>query len=213
MFEELQPFQLVAGHPVLDFANTFDNRYLPERVVDLIPTYSDFLRFCLQAGVINGRQAFALAGLERETALILHRAVKLREAVYQIFVALDEKRTIPAGELLTLNSILQEAARHKVLTSERVGEIRWNWAELEEDPAGPLWVLAEAAADLLISPEAKRVSQCSSQTCRWLFLDTSKNHSRRWCDMKLCGNRVKARNHYQRGRTERTDASGSTIRD
>jgi predicted RNA-binding Zn ribbon-like protein len=62
----------------------------------------------------------------------------------------------------------------------------------------PVWAMAQSAAGLLTSAAMEHVRACSSPTCRWLFLDTSKNHSRRWCDMKLCGNRMKARRFQAR---------------
>jgi predicted RNA-binding Zn ribbon-like protein len=61
-----------------------------------------------------------------------------------------------------------------------------------------LWPIASSAADLLTSERLKKVRLCEAKTCTWLFLDESRNHSRRWCDMKVCGNREKARRHYQR---------------
>jgi predicted RNA-binding Zn ribbon-like protein len=64
----------------------------------------------------------------------------------------------------------------------------------------PLWTLARAAGDLLTGPELARVRRCGSATCASMFLDTSRNGSRRWCDMETCGNRAKARRHYSRAR-------------
>jgi len=66
----------------------------------------------------------------------------------------------------------------------------------------PLWMLAQAASDLLVSSDAELVKDCGDPTCRWLFLDVSKNHTRRWCDMKTCGNRMKARRHHARAQEE-----------
>jgi predicted RNA-binding Zn ribbon-like protein len=59
-------------------------------------------------------------------------------------------------------------------------------------------MVVKSAGDLLISGELDNVRVCSAPDCQWLFLDTSKNHSRRWCDMKGCGNRAKVRRHYER---------------
>jgi predicted RNA-binding Zn ribbon-like protein len=78
------------------------------------------------------------------------------------------------------------------------GGVEWAWCEVEV--ATPLWMLAEAATRLLTSEEMALLRACDSPTCRWLFVDTSKNHSRRWCDMKVCGNRIKARRFYRRER-------------
>jgi predicted RNA-binding Zn ribbon-like protein len=61
-------------------------------------------------------------------------------------------------------------------------------------------MLAQAASELMASTALDRLRACGSETCRWLFLDTSKNHTRRWCDMKICGNRMKARRFSARRR-------------
>jgi predicted RNA-binding Zn ribbon-like protein len=70
--------------------------------------------------------------------------------------------------------------------------VEWEWPT-EQDPELPLWALAVSVADLMTSDAVGRVRACDNPDWRWLFLDTSKNHARRWCDMKMCGNRMKAR--------------------
>jgi predicted RNA-binding Zn ribbon-like protein len=61
-----------------------------------------------------------------------------------------------------------------------------------------LWPLATSALSLLLSEEVGRIKECAADDCHWLFLDSSRNQSRRWCDMKACGNRAKARHYYHR---------------
>jgi predicted RNA-binding Zn ribbon-like protein len=61
-----------------------------------------------------------------------------------------------------------------------------------------LWLISRAAADLLVSDQLPYVRACFSKTCEWFFLDTSKNHHRRWCDMTRCGNRAKVQRFYER---------------
>ena len=61
-----------------------------------------------------------------------------------------------------------------------------------------LWAVTRAAVDLLLSEELEHLRICDSDACAWLFLDRTKNHRRRWCDMKICGNRVKAKRHYEK---------------
>ena len=79
------------------------------------------------------------------------------------------------------------------------GGFRW---ELEtgalRDLEGPLWPIVRSATDLLTSEHLLTVRECALETCSWLFLDHSKNLKRRWCDMKICGNRSKVRRHYAR---------------
>jgi len=74
----------------------------------------------------------------------------------------------------------------------------WSLSCGDEGAAPILAPVIRAAADLLTSPDAGRVRECGSDTCSWLFLDRSKNGTRRWCDMAVCGNRAKARRHYAR---------------
>jgi predicted RNA-binding Zn ribbon-like protein len=63
-----------------------------------------------------------------------------------------------------------------------------------------LWPVVRDAADLLTSKELNRVGRCADERCGWLFVDTSRNRSRRWCSMESCGNRAKARRHYRKSR-------------
>jgi len=69
-----------------------------------------------------------------------------------------------------------------------------------DDLERPLWEIAHSAADLLTSGDQERVKECASTTCEWVFLDKSRNRSRRWCDMSDCGNRAKARRFQARKR-------------
>ena len=66
----------------------------------------------------------------------------------------------------------------------------WGWGSAESELELPVWAIAKSAMELLTSPDVQHVRACQSDTCRWVFLVTSKNHSRRWCDMKICGNRT-----------------------
>ncbi|MBN1859137.1 CGNR zinc finger domain-containing protein [Candidatus Bipolaricaulota bacterium] len=77
---------------------------------------------------------------------------------------------------------------------------QWGWSDAEDQLEWPVWILARSAADLLTSDERDRVRRCAGPDCGWLFVDISRNHSRRWCDMADCGNRAKARRSYARKR-------------
>ena len=76
----------------------------------------------------------------------------------------------------------------------------WAWNESEEALDQVLWPVVRSTIDLLTSADLGRVRECASEHCGWLFLDSSKNRSRRWCSMEACGNRTKARRHYARRR-------------
>jgi predicted RNA-binding Zn ribbon-like protein len=90
------------------------------------------------------------------------------------------------------------------LVPSKQGGFEWSFDQTRELDS-VLWPIARAAADLLASDQVPYVRACFSKTCEWFFLDTSKNHQRRWCDMTRCGNRAKVRNFYAR----RKEAAGS----
>ncbi len=119
-------------------------------------------------------------------------ALDLRDAIYRIFTALlDGAHPAPAD--LALVNATMTATPHELMPS---GDgFVWTWA-YGGDPAGILAPIALAAGDLLTSDQLQWVRQCPN--CGWLFLDTSRNHSRRWCSMDFCGSQVKSRRQYER---------------
>jgi predicted RNA-binding Zn ribbon-like protein len=78
--------------------------------------------------------------------------------------------------------------------------VRWRGDESGLD--GILWPILRSAARLLTDGDHSRLGQCADDRgCGYLFYDTSRNRSRRWCDMNSCGNRAKSQRHYARHRT------------
>jgi predicted RNA-binding Zn ribbon-like protein len=196
-------FQLVAGHLALDFANTLDFRYDPHRLVDLLPTYECFLAFCRQSGVITAAQMRKLlCGVsEVDSQRVLKGIIELREAAYFLVLSAVHSRSPDESHLRTLNRFPFEA--------RTVDEVVWHKGsfvrsspDVTKRPDGPLRQVVHAAVVLITSPDIDNVRECSEKTCRRLFLDRSRNHSRRWCDMQLCGNRYKAKRFYARARSD-----------
>jgi predicted RNA-binding Zn ribbon-like protein len=192
-----RPFKLVAGHVALDFTNTLDYRYDPPRTRELLTRYEDLLRFCREAHLISSRQSQNLLRLaEPEKLAALEVARELREAMERLFTAALHDREASSTDLTNFNQQLAGAFVHRRLFQTGSG-FGWQWLGLEGAAEGPLWPITMAAARLFASNRLRFVRECQAENCRWLFLDLSKNHSRRWCDMKLCGNRMKARRYYQ----------------
>ena len=136
---------------------------------------------------------------EDEARRVIVRAIAMREAMYRIFSAVTEGVTPRPADLAILNRMLSTAMARSRLVQSGNGFV-WGW-DRQADPLDQmLWPIARSAADLLTSGNLSRVRECSNDTCGWLFVDTSKNHSRRWCSMSDCGNRAKARRHYARVR-------------
>jgi len=194
-----KPFELVAGHVALDLVNTLDNRFSQTGPEELLAGYGDLLRFASQSGLLTQHQANKLKRLasEAERAEVLRGVKELREALAAIaYAQLDGKR-LPASALVTLEDHFKQASFHRHLSAGQLRPV-WSWRGLECQVVAPLWLLAQATEDFLLSEQSSQLRCCASETCRWLFLDASKNQTRRWCDMKVCGNRMKARRFYAR---------------
>jgi predicted RNA-binding Zn ribbon-like protein len=195
-----KPFELVAGHVALDLVNTLDDRFSETGPEELLASYEDLLRFATQSELLTESQVKKLKRAEathEERALVLGQARELREALAEVAYAQLEGREIPAASLALLEERFKQAAQHRCLSAEQ-SQIAWSWRGLGRQVAAPLWLLAQASAELLLTNQVTQLRSCASDTCRWLFLDTSKNHTRRWCDMKVCGNRMKARRFHAR---------------
>jgi len=70
--------------------------------------------------------------------------------------------------------------------------------EVELSARTAVGLIAAAAAKVAIEQRLDRVKICPAHDCRWAFYDTSRNRSRQWCSMEVCGNRAKARAHRER---------------
>jgi len=206
-------FELSGAHPALDLVNTLDNRFAPGGPCELLKDYGDLLRFALQTKLLQPAQARQLAchGEAAAAAHTLRAARELREALAATFYAHLDGQAPAAADLRALERHFHAAYQHLELRWQS-GGMSWQWGQGGQVQL-PLWVLARAASELVLSGAWERVRACGAQTCRWLFLDTSKNHTRRWCNMKVCGNRMKARRfqarhaHARRGRRTRARPS------
>jgi predicted RNA-binding Zn ribbon-like protein len=196
-------FQLIAGHPVLDFVNTLDYRFRDAGPIELLVSYADLLGFVRQSGLASERQSAALQDTSHTPAAAkaLRSAHELREALATWFYTADgDPSRLEAVK--TLGGCFLDADRHRELAALNALRMAWTWGRFENHPHLPVRLIARAAADLLASEGTARIHQCKSAACRWLFLDMSRNHSRCWCDMKLCGNRMKARRFQRRLKPE-----------
>jgi predicted RNA-binding Zn ribbon-like protein len=196
------PFELCdMGIPCLDFVNTVDSRSAA-RPRDLLGSYADVVRWAAALRLLSGDEAAALETLaDRAPAAAegaRRSALAAREAIYGLFAAIVRRQPPRAGDLGVFNEALARALAHLEIAPTD-GGLGWMWsAEIALDRM--LWPVMRSAAELLTSDQRDCIGECAAPDCGWLFLDTSRNHTRRWCDMKECGNRAKARRHYQRQR-------------
>ena len=192
-------FELTAGVLCLDFINTLDDRFSGEPK-ELLKDYVDVARFAEDTGILDTAQVDRLierSQISADAPRALAAAIEMREAMYAVFAAILHRKPVPRAALATLNGYVQAAAQHSELVPLN-GHFEWRFNGMPMDFKAPLWPIARSAADLLASDQLPFVRACASNTCQWLFLDTSKNHRRRWCDMTKCGNRAKFQRFYNR---------------
>jgi predicted RNA-binding Zn ribbon-like protein len=126
------------------------------------------------------------------------RAIDLRETIYRLFAAYAGQGAVNTGDLAAFNQALSKAMAWAQVVPAAAG-YEWGWLEEGLNFEEIVWPVARSAARLLTADNLDRVSQCADDRgCGYLFLDTSRNRSRRWCSMESCGNRAKAQRHYER---------------
>ena len=197
-------FQFVGGALCLDFCNSVGGKR-GVRSREYLNSYRDFLSWSEQAGLLDTRRSEELLRKVRRrpsgAADALKRAIRLREAVYRIFFELAENKRPAERDIGELNVELSRSLSRLRVAPAKNG-FGWQWSAEHVALDHPLGPIARSAADLLTSDWAlENIRQCQGENCGWLFLDSSKNHSRCWCDMRDCGNRAKVRRHRMREKT------------
>jgi len=188
------PEDLVGGHLAIDFSNCV-NRF---KKMDYTERTQFLLAWSVRSGTLSPEAAEGLAEMahrhpeaEQEVA---HRTLDLAQAGRALLQAAAGGQPPPAEPLAVVNRELAAALPHLALRSEEPG-FTWTWDENGAGLERALWPVARAMGELLASDSLSRVKECASDTCSWVFLDSSRNRCRRWCDMSSCGNREKARRH------------------
>jgi predicted RNA-binding Zn ribbon-like protein len=206
MMQEKNPFasrELVGGRICLDFANTL-GQHEPEPQSEWLASYDDLVWWALRAEIVPEAEAAALFERARahpgEAAEVFRRTLELREAVFRIFSAAAARRDPERGDLEELNREMALAMPHARVAPVSTGcNCDWAWEETGALDR-VLWPVARSAAEALTSEDVGRIGECAGEGCQWLYVDTSRNHSRRWCVMSDCGNRAKAKRHYHRAK-------------
>ena len=203
-------FEFIAGSVALDFANTLGGMHTAPTHEHLIE-YDDLVRFGRSAGTLTPTSARRLsdeAGRQPGRAsAVLRRAIALRESIWRVFDAFAKGARADPADLAAIHDEELASLRHARIVQSG-SAVRYEWSD-EAVLERPLWAIARSAADLLRSEgDRPLVRECGSETCEWLFIDRSRNHTRRWCDMNDCGNRAKQRR--MRARLARRTTSAAT---
>lgn len=205
----IEELHLVGGNAALDFANSV-NAHESDEPRDNLHSYNDLLIWSERAGVLSRDQRRQLSEAAAADApgasTALKQAMQLRDVIFKLFIAVARGEGRVEPELIAFNrSVERYLRRVRLVRKDRSFEMDFHpQGRLD----GMLAVIAWSAVELLRSEEISRVKACGMETCGWLFVDRSKNHSRRWCEMSDCGNTVKARRFRER-KTGRRRAQGA----
>lgn len=189
---ESESHRLIGGELCLDFANTVNGHARPNRH-EYLHDFRDLLVWGRHAGALPAGQVGALLReADRRPAVaqaVYVQGLELRETIFLIFAALAGGRVADGNDLGHLNAVWREGQGHARLVLSGDGfSLGW-----DDEPSLEclLRSVAASAIGLLVSPQVGRIRTCAGEHCDWLFVDTSRNHLRRWCSMDECGNRAK----------------------
>ncbi len=201
-------FKFIARALCLDFVNTVGGRVGSDpprhsryRVLgDKLTVFEDLVQWGESAGVLNRVEAQKVtrrsASQHIDVQNAFHRTITLREAFYRICKCRLQSVPPAPSEMAVLNGELANAQSHKRLKFRDAG-FAWSWDE-PDSVDRILWSVMDSAAEFLASTAVASLRECPGAECGWLFLDKSRNGSRQWCEMRICGNRAKLRRFRER---------------
>jgi predicted RNA-binding Zn ribbon-like protein len=187
----------VGGHVALDFVNT-DVVSQGDRSTDVLRAAGEFLAWCTYAGIASVAPRPARLPRAHEGAF-LTRAAELRGAVRSIVEAVAGHQGADPAALATLRSASADAVERAVPALDN-GRLVWAWEPTTPDAV--LWELACTSVDLVRAGPTDRIKVCPG--CGFVFLDSTKNGSRRWCSMDDCGKQEKMRRYVAKRAQDRT---------
>ena len=192
----LETLELVGGALCLDFVNTINSRVHPEH--DYLMHYSDLIGWANKVGILSPIQANQLQKRAKQNAeevdKVLNKVQRSRELLYRLFSSAKASNK----DMEVFVGVYGEAISNGWLTKDD-NHYRTTW-KIDETLIAVLWPIVHSAGELLQSEDLRHVKECPG--CGWVFLDTSKNQSRRWCSMNTCGARDKMRRYHKRKRAK-----------
>jgi predicted RNA-binding Zn ribbon-like protein len=197
------PPKLIGGELCLDFINTHQWRRDRSAGGERLTDYEELLHWATQAGDLDGREGRRLRDAARRrpdrARAVLAEALALREALARLFA---RPRRPATADLALVNRMLAAAPVRAEVVPAAAG-FGWSTAGPRSVLGRPLWAVLWNGLELLTSARLGQVRTCADARCGWMFLDLSRNRTRRWCAMENCGNRAKVRRHYARRRKGR----------
>jgi predicted RNA-binding Zn ribbon-like protein len=202
--EPIENLSLIGGYLSLDFVNTMGS-HLSEHPSEWLHNYRDLAIWGKRAGAVGEAEAQRFIDWADENPegaeSALQRARSLRDTVFHLVLAALRGEAPGEANLNTFNDLLAVAPARVGIVPDGAA-YSWQFSGEIDSPDVILWRVLWATADLLTSDQLAQVKMCEGDGCGWLFLDTSRNRSRRWCSMSDCGNRAKANRYYKRHKGE-----------
>ena len=199
--------RLVGGNLGLDFINSRSGPPVGAPDDDALGSYDDLVTWAAYAGAITELEVQRLRRAATKDApaaeSVFARSLRIRDDLDHVFRALAHGRDAEAGVLERLRNDESDALRNAELAPG--APFAWRWDD-DHSLARPLWPAVHAAIGMLLQGPLDRVKQCGG--CRFLFLDETKNGSRRWCSMDDCGTDEKMRRYVASRRASRSAQRG-----
>lgn len=194
-------FQFDGDGLCLDFVNTWASRR--SEASDKLLSPIAIVAFAQRSGLLDAAQAEDLAReLRADSAAadrLLAQGRALRETLYHLFASRAAGSPMPEADVQALGREVERAYASPRLIVDQ-DRLELSFAQEDPSPDTLLAPIVRSAVELMTSERFDRLRECDGPTCNWLFIDHSRNRSRRWCSMRGCGNRAKARRHYRRHR-------------
>jgi predicted RNA-binding Zn ribbon-like protein len=193
-------FFFIGNSLCLDFINT--RVVLDGQSVDLFGGFDDLVSWLIEAHILDplkAKQMLEKWGGSPEAAKTFSLAVDFRATLRRVMQRIVETRPVPRAAIAAINDLLRHQAGHAELRPVRGGFEKHFRADFQK-PSHLLVPVAESACDLLSGADLSLIKKCENEACVLFFYDTTKNHSRRWCSMDACGNRMKVAAYYRRQR-------------
>jgi predicted RNA-binding Zn ribbon-like protein len=195
-----ETFRCPGGELCLDFCNSGQGAR-GSQGEEWINDYGELVAWLQAAGALAPRQASALRAAAERTPeaaeRVWSRGLRFRETLARVLLARAQDKSPQPEDLRALEAEYTRTARYARLAPAEDG-FRWTLESEADDLDLALRPLVESAVSLMTSPRMARVRRCGNETCYWLFIDETKNCSRRWCEMASCGNVMKVRRHRER---------------
>lgn len=200
-------FKFYSGVPCLDFLVTLRGRKEERR--ETLLDFHDLVDWCEGAGLLSDKDARQFRSLRpRGAEVYVRRSIALREILYRIMKAAATGRSIPARDLAWLNRLLRQGKAYSQVGLDKRGKPFKETVTILRGAPWLLYLIAKSAIDLLTSQDFSLLRACGNTRCAVLYVDRSKNHTRRWCSMARCGNLTKVTRFYARKRAEHRRRSG-----